>query len=302
MKKKDIIFYVIIGAVIALSIVADQVTKTFFANLLGANGEIRVLGDFVKFDYVKNYGASFGMFSGNNLLFFIMTVVGIPVFLLLIYISRKEKLIGCIGLALMVGGAIGNAIDRFMYSGEGEFFSGYVRDFVSVKYFAVFNVADACMCVGVALYILCLLFFNSDSLYKTSKNKKAENNIDGVNDPSISDSFEKANSCDNIEVVRISDAPENEYKADAVENHENEDKADGVENSEKVNNLATVDIQVNTGKATSKDGQGGVVSLADEALENDGEDTVAGVKEADVDSLKGEYGGSVSGDNVEKRD
>lgn len=65
-------------------------------------------------------------------------------------------MLGSVGLAMMISGALGNAIDRFMYS--TGFYDGYVRDFIGVKYFAIFNVADSCMCVGIAILLISMLF------------------------------------------------------------------------------------------------------------------------------------------------
>ncbi len=95
---------------------------------------------FVSLHSAINYGAAFSMLEGWNKLFILvsaMVIIGI----LYCYKKFKNKL----GLMLLFSGTIGNLIDRL--------FLGYVRDFISVKYFATFNLADSFNVIGAALII-----------------------------------------------------------------------------------------------------------------------------------------------------
>jgi len=97
----------------------------------------------------KNVGAAFGLFQGGGWVFAALAVVVAA--LILIYfpeIPRCEKYLR-LALALQFGGAIGNLIDRLT--------RGWVTDFVSLGNFPVFNVADACISIGVALIVLSFL-------------------------------------------------------------------------------------------------------------------------------------------------
>lgn len=191
-KKSKTKFWILIGAVFVATLVLDQVTKNICQTQIGEGETVPFLGKFMYFIYIKNYGASFGMLSNweyRNVLFFIFTLIGIPAFIYLLFRRRNASLWGSIGLSLMISGTLGNAIDRAVFS--TNFFDGYVRDFICVPWFATFNIADSCMCVGVAMVILAMLFFDSDSLlnnHKKNNHKNDESEID--NDDKIADKDE----------------------------------------------------------------------------------------------------------------
>ncbi len=176
MKEKKIlklpIFCLIYLGVIVLSIVLDQLTKQWIFNDLldGKVGRTEpVIGTFLQFTAVLNPGAAFGLGGGeaSNIIFFIVTVVGIPLFVYLLLRSRTRSVLGQVAFALIIGGTIGNAIDRATYATEGTFYSGVVRDFISFSIFPpVFNVADLCLTGGVFMAIAAILYFDQDSLIK----------------------------------------------------------------------------------------------------------------------------------------
>lgn len=175
------LFATIYVSVVAACILLDQLTKLFiFDRLLEShpgNG-INVLGRFLRFCAVYNSGASFGMGKSDaaNIIFFIVTLVGTPAFCYLLWRSRTRSVVGQIGFAFIVGGTIGNAIDRaFIKTTEGKFFSGQVRDFISFSIFPpIFNVADSFLVIGVVLAILALVFFDPDALVPVYRKERAE--------------------------------------------------------------------------------------------------------------------------------
>jgi hypothetical protein len=76
---------------------------------------------------------------------------------------------------MIIGGTIGNAIDRATYATEGTFFSGGVRDFISFSIFPpVFNVADMCLTFGVFMAIAAIIWFDPDSLVKILMEERAQ--------------------------------------------------------------------------------------------------------------------------------
>jgi signal peptidase II len=93
-----------------------------------------------------NTGAAFGMFQGGNTLLIVLTSVIILVILIYYQTLPEGHLFQHICLSFMVGGAIGNLIDRLTL--------GYVVDFVAVGNFPVFNLADSCVTVSVILLLL----------------------------------------------------------------------------------------------------------------------------------------------------
>jgi signal peptidase II len=145
---KSYLFLLILAGVI---IILDQYTK----NLVRANlnyGEVWTpwewLMPYARVVHWYNTGVAFGMFQGMGLLFTFLPLV--VVILILIFYSRLagENWWLRVAIGLELGGAIGNLIDRIMI--------GHVTDFISVGNFAVFNVADASITVGVAVMLIAL--------------------------------------------------------------------------------------------------------------------------------------------------
>lgn len=174
-KDKKIINIAIFSLIIIVGIILDQLSKVFMSSLLqydnGVSDTINVFGNWLTFHFVINTGSSFGLFRGANILFFIVTIIGVPSLIVwLICFSKNITMLGKIGLSMAISGALGNSIDR-AFLGDG-FYNGGVRDFISVQGFAIFNVADSLLCVGVGLLILSMLFFDSDALFKRKNAEK----------------------------------------------------------------------------------------------------------------------------------
>lgn len=166
-------------AVIVVCILADQLTKIWiFDGLLQSQPgkNVQVLGDFLRFYATYNEGAIFGMFKGRaaDIMFFVITVAATPLYFYFLMRARTRSVWGQIGFAFIVGGAIGNAIDRAFICTDGTFFSGQVRDFISFSFFPpVFNVADSFLTVGVVMAVLAIALFDPDSLLATFRAESA---------------------------------------------------------------------------------------------------------------------------------
>jgi len=131
----------------------DRLTKGWAASTLILSEPHPFLGQVVRLTRVHNVGGAFGIFPGNGTVFVIVSsVVAMGLFIFLLAADLRGKLLKA-GLALVLGGAIGNLIDRLHY--------GYVLDFFEVRGFSIFNLADACVTVGVGL-ILVHTFFGGE--------------------------------------------------------------------------------------------------------------------------------------------
>lgn len=136
----------IASLVIAAVLVAlDQLTKI----LIYTKVEASIIGDFLRIESTLNTGASFGIME-DSLVFFI--IITIPVMAAMVYVICSKKYLNifnkiCLGVVL--GGTLGNFIDRCVFKG--------VRDFIALKGFAVFNVADIAITVGVFMFIIGLI-------------------------------------------------------------------------------------------------------------------------------------------------
>lgn len=172
------IFVVVYVAVVCACILLDQLTKLWiFDGLLQSKegSSVEVLGKFLRFYAVYNEGAAFGIGQdeGANIVFFIITLIGTPLFCYLLWRSRTRSVCGQIGFAFIIGGTVGNAIDRAFVHSSGAFFSGAVRDFISFSIFPpVFNIADSFLVIGVALAIVAIVFLDFDGLLPSLKKER----------------------------------------------------------------------------------------------------------------------------------
>ena len=144
----------IAGAIVAL----DQAAKALVRSRFELHESIEIIPGFFNLTRVHNYGAAFGLWNAAEFPFktvVLSIVAAVALLALTVYASTLpvEQLLARIGLALIVGGAAGNLIDRLS--------AGFVVDFVDVYWrdwhFWAFNVADAAITVGVGFMILDLL-------------------------------------------------------------------------------------------------------------------------------------------------
>ena len=138
------------GAVLAA---IDQLIKFFIIRDLKPIGTVNVWGDVFKLTYVENKGVAFGMFQGMQWIFIVLTVVLLALIIFYMFKKRPDSKFFYVTVALIVGGGIGNLIDRIAYN--------YVVDYLSFSFFPpVCNFADYCITVGVILLAVYLLFFS----------------------------------------------------------------------------------------------------------------------------------------------
>lgn len=143
------------------TVVADQVSKACLAHVFAASGRriIEVL-PFFNLVAVWNYGVSFGMFNRGSpagAWAFVALALAVVV-MLIVWVARTDRTLPAVALGLVIGGALGNVIDRLRL--------GAVFDFLDVHAFGVhfwaFNVADSGITIGVILLLLDSLFAGSD--------------------------------------------------------------------------------------------------------------------------------------------
>ena len=153
--------------VIVASIFADQLTKQLVVNFLDKNEPFELIPGVFRFTYVENRGAAFGMLDDKRWVFMIISTVAIVGLFVYMWKFCKDNKMLSLGISLIVGGGIGNMIDRVML--------GYVIDFLDFCAFPkiwmwVFNVADSCVCVGAGIVVLSLLI-DAFKEVKANKNK-----------------------------------------------------------------------------------------------------------------------------------
>lgn len=143
-------------AAIGLTVaVLDQSVKAIMLDWLTEGVPQPVIGDWFRFLLLFNPGAAFSM-GGESFTWLFTTIQLVYIVAVVIAAPRISSLGPAVGLALIAGGALGNFIDRI--SREPGFWFGHVVDYISVGNFAVFNIADAAITVGVVVFIFALLF------------------------------------------------------------------------------------------------------------------------------------------------
>ena len=136
-----------------LIVVADQLSKLWIRSNL-AVGESGFESGFFRLTHVSNTGAAFGLFRGHTLPLTVVSCVGIALLLLYAFLFYRQfpqldRWLAWIGLGLILGGTIGNLIDRLRL--------GCVTDFIDFGFWPAFNVADSAIVIGVIIFVFSLL-------------------------------------------------------------------------------------------------------------------------------------------------
>lgn len=137
----------------------DQYTKSIILAYIDLNESIPVIKDFFNITYVQNYGAGFSIMQNATTTFYIITPICLCIFVYLLYKTKKSEYLSKIALLLMIGGTIGNFIDRIVRIYVVDFLDFYIFGWD----FPVFNFADMCLTVGVILYIIVVLTEKKDA-------------------------------------------------------------------------------------------------------------------------------------------
>lgn len=171
-RRKRIIFLAVSIVVFALIIFLDQWTKSYFSSYVKDNGKITVIDGFFYITNVINTGAAWSFLadvSWGQLLFKILTPIAIVFFVLFYVVAFKNKYkLLQIALVFIIGGTVGNYIDRLSING--------VVDFISLVFgsyeFPVFNLADSFLVVGVIMIFIHYLFLDKNAIFKKKNAKK----------------------------------------------------------------------------------------------------------------------------------
>ena len=136
---------------VALAVVLlDQATKEWVRGAFSLHESIPVIPGFFHLTYIRNTGAAWGMFSGQNLT---LSLLAFAMLLVLVFFRRKIMPPGRlhrIALGLLCGGIVGNLFDRLRLDYVVDFLDFFVRDW----HWPAFNIADSAICIGVAIYML----------------------------------------------------------------------------------------------------------------------------------------------------
>lgn len=144
MRRSILLLVLVAGGVLAL----DLWTKQWATATLAYHKPVEVIGEFVRLTYTRNSGVAFGLGAGFRFPYYIFSIIAAVVILVMFLRRAVHSRTQELALALILGGALGNLVDRIT--------TGEVVDFIEIGWSAwhwpVFNVADSAVTVGVVLF------------------------------------------------------------------------------------------------------------------------------------------------------
>jgi signal peptidase II len=146
--------WISLAAVGLAALGADQLTKAIVTNRLGLNDEVHVIGPF-SIHHVTNSGIAFGLFASATSIVILLTSLAVTWMLYFFARSGSRHPVLPVALGLVIGGSVSNLVDRVRL--------GHVTDFLDVRYWPAFNLADTFIVVGVAALLLALILSDRDA-------------------------------------------------------------------------------------------------------------------------------------------
>ena len=144
MSKKNIIIF----STALFVLILDQFTKFLIKQNFQFNQSAPIIKNIFHLTYITNTGSAFGLFKGFNFVFVVFSfIVMILIFYYIKKIKNNEKILQ-FSIGLLLGGTIGNMIDRLLYS--------YVVDFIDFRIWPVFNIADSAVTISIVFLIILL--------------------------------------------------------------------------------------------------------------------------------------------------
>ncbi|MGH7599742.1 MAG: signal peptidase II [bacterium] len=143
-----------------LVLIPDQLSKLAIKSRFDLNESFIVLGNVLHFTYIQNPGMAFGLDFANRIFLIVFSAIASTAILVYLYRLRRAPFSHRLAFALILGGALGNLIDRMAY--------GEVIDFIEIRFGAmrwpfVFNLADVGLTIGMCILIWRLLFVRSEN-------------------------------------------------------------------------------------------------------------------------------------------
>ena len=150
----------------------DQASKIYIKLFFDYYSSVSILGDFLRFTYIENPGIVFGLDVGNIIYYLISFLSLCIIFYILsliktLYTDQKNNIVALISFSLILGGAIGNTIDRFFVIFKLFNYQGVI-DFIDIGInsyrFYIFNVADMSVTIGILLFMYYSYYIDNDMI------------------------------------------------------------------------------------------------------------------------------------------
>ena len=160
--------FIISLVIAAVSVAADQIIKFIVDGNIALNEHIDVIPGVVSLTHIRNAGAAWSMMEGKTWFLVLMPIAVIAAALVYMYRHRGGSKLMMVSLALVMGGGIGNLIDRVRMHEVIDYIKCELFDF------PIFNLADICVVVGAIMFCVYMMFFE-ESAKKDIKKKQSDN-------------------------------------------------------------------------------------------------------------------------------
>ncbi len=152
-----------------ITFLADRISKHLIVSSLKVGKSVTIIKNFFSITLAKNTGIAFSLLEGKIGIIILLTILMILLLLEMLKKENKEKEKIC--YAVIIGGAIGNLLDRLLY--------GYVIDFLDFKIFGydypIFNIADSCIVIGIILLLIISFTEKGENYESNSRARKNKN-------------------------------------------------------------------------------------------------------------------------------
>jgi signal peptidase II len=166
MERRSFVYLFLLISILLVTL--DQLSKWWIVQHMELYQSIPVIADFFYITSHRNRGAAFGILQEQRWFFIVVTICVVIAIIVFMVKMKKETILTKTGLSFVLGGAVGNMIDRVR--------TGEVVDFFHFQFgsyhFPIFNVADSAICVGVVLFLIANLLD-----YKKEKEEQYDTSV-----------------------------------------------------------------------------------------------------------------------------
>ncbi len=227
--------YLIVALIAVFAVVSDQVTKFLVVKFLSPEGtSIDVIPGVYRFTYVRNGNGMMGLFNENRWVFVVLSLLVVAAIVVYFWKARPRNRLLCVSLGMILGGGLGNMIDRIFHA------DGRVVDFIDFCAFPkvwkyIYNVADIFVTIGTALLMI-FLIVDTVREYKKEKVKQAAGEVSAA--PASAASDGRGESTDSAEQSGAGSPDEDKTGnggTDSADNATNADNATCADNAHDTN-------------------------------------------------------------------
>jgi signal peptidase II len=173
MRQRSLFLYLLISILVILS---DQATKLLILGNLAEGERVSIIGDLLYFQFVFNEGGAMGTSLGPSWIYTVLTLAALALIVRYFIKDKSDGVSIKVPLALILGGAVGNLIDRIRFGRVIDFIDVDFPDipFLGITRWWTFNVADAAITCGLVIFVVILLFRKKRNIVPATDNSTSD--------------------------------------------------------------------------------------------------------------------------------